>query len=185
MAQQSTKRKAPAKAATSRKTQAKKAPAKKPVTSEADAPEDAAPKKVPAKKAPAKKAVGSSKVAAAKAKARAAKAKQEEDKQIEEAAAPVNKNHNGGPGSDGTVAGEQLRKFIERIERLEEEKKDIAEDQKEVYASARAVGFDTKIMRKVVARRKRDRDALREEESLIDVYEHAIGGGDMPDPVGE
>ena len=76
----------------------------------------------------------------------------------------------------GGVAGEQLRSFIERVERLEEEKKAIAEDIKEVYAQAKAVGFDTKIMRKVVALRKMDSNDRQEQETLIDVYMHAIEG---------
>lgn len=125
--------------------------------------------------APAKKAAAktTSKAGAAKAKAKAAQAKaqaQEED-DIEEAAAGV--GHNGGPALG--VAGDQLRKAIERVERLEEEKKEIAEDIKEVYAGAKAVGFDVKIMRKVVARRKMDRATLQEEEALIDTYESALG----------
>jgi uncharacterized protein (UPF0335 family) len=85
----------------------------------------------------------------------------------------------------GGVAGEQLRSFIERIERLEEEKKGIAEDIKEVYAGAKAVGFDTKIMRKVIAVRKMDQAERQEQESLLDVYLHAIEGGQMPEAVGE
>ena len=85
----------------------------------------------------------------------------------------------------GGVAGEQLRAFIERIERLEEEKKGIAEDIKEVYAGAKAVGFDTKIMRKVIQVRKMDRAERQEQESLLDVYLHAIEGGDIPEPAGE
>ena len=85
----------------------------------------------------------------------------------------------------GGVAGEQLRSFIERIERLEEEKKGIAEDIKEVYAGAKAVGFDTKIMRKVIQVRKMDRAERQEQESLLDVYLHAIEGGQMPEAVGE
>lgn len=75
----------------------------------------------------------------------------------------------------GGVAGEQLRSFIERIERLEEEKKGIAEDIKEVYAGAKAVGFDTKIMRKVIQVRKMDRAERQEQESLLDVYLSSIG----------
>ena len=77
----------------------------------------------------------------------------------------------------GGIAGEQLRSFIERIERLEEEKKGIAEDIKEVYAQAKSVGFDTKIMRKVVTLRKMDTADRQEQETLIDVYMHAIDGG--------
>lgn len=76
----------------------------------------------------------------------------------------------------GGIAGEQLRGFIERVERLEEEKKAIAEDIKEVYAQAKSVGFDTKIMRKVVTLRKMDTNDRQEQETLIDVYMHAIDG---------
>lgn len=75
------------------------------------------------------------------------------------------------------ISEQQLRSFIERIERLEEEKKGIAEDIKEVYAGAKAVGFDTKIMRKVIAVRKMDQAERQEQESLLDVYLHAIEGG--------
>jgi len=85
----------------------------------------------------------------------------------------------------GGIAGEQLRSFIERIERLEEEKKGIAEDIKEVYAGAKAVGFDTKIMRKVIAVRKMDQAERQEQESLLDVYLHAVEGGQMPELAGE
>lgn len=85
----------------------------------------------------------------------------------------------------GGIAGEQLRGFIERIERLEEEKKGIAEDIKEVYAGAKAVGFDAKIMRKVIALRKMDQADRQEQEALLDVYMHAIEGGQMPEPAGE
>ncbi|MFC3052682.1 DUF2312 domain-containing protein [Kordiimonas pumila] len=85
----------------------------------------------------------------------------------------------------GGVAGDQLRSFIERIERLEEERKGIAEDIKEVYAGAKAVGFDTKIMRKVIAIRKMDQAERQEIESLLDVYLHAIEGGERPEPVSE
>ena len=80
----------------------------------------------------------------------------------------------------GGIAGEQLRGFIERIERLEEEKKGIAEDIKEVYAQAKAIGFDTKVMRKVISIRKMDRDERQEQEALLDVYLHAIEGGQQP-----
>lgn len=78
------------------------------------------------------------------------------------------------------IAQEQLKNFIERIERLEEEKKGLAEDIKEVYAQAKAVGFDTKIMRKVISVRKMDRQEREEQETLLDVYLHAIEGGDLP-----
>lgn len=75
----------------------------------------------------------------------------------------------------GGVAGERLRSFIERIERLEEEKKALAEDIKEIYAEAKAVGFDAKTMRKIVALRKLDTEKRREEEEILDLYKSAIG----------
>lgn len=80
------------------------------------------------------------------------------------------------------ISQEQLRSFIERIERLEEEKKGIAEDIKEIYAGAKAVGFDTKIMRKIIAIRKMDPSERQEQEALLDMYIHAIEGGTLPDP---
>lgn len=80
----------------------------------------------------------------------------------------------------GGIAGEQLRGFVERIERLEEEKKGIAEDIKEVYAQAKAVGFDTKILRKVISLRKIDASERQEQEALLDVYLHAIEGAPIP-----
>ena len=69
----------------------------------------------------------------------------------------------------------QLRSFIERIERLEEEKKAIAADIKEVYAEAKGAGFDTKIMRKVVSLRKKDAAERQEEEAILDLYLSALG----------
>ena len=69
----------------------------------------------------------------------------------------------------------QLKSLIERIERLEEEKKAIAADIKEVYGEAKANGFDTKIMRKVVTLRKKDRSEREEEEALVDLYMSALG----------
>ena len=75
----------------------------------------------------------------------------------------------------GGIAGERLKSFIERIERLEEEKKTIAEDIKEVYAEAKGTGFDTKIMRQIIRIRKMDQDDLDEQETLLDVYKRALG----------
>jgi uncharacterized protein (UPF0335 family) len=69
----------------------------------------------------------------------------------------------------------QLRTVVERIERLEEEKKTIAADIKEVYAEAKGNGFDTKILRKVITLRKKDAAERQEEESMIDVYLAALG----------
>jgi uncharacterized protein (UPF0335 family) len=73
------------------------------------------------------------------------------------------------------VDANHLRAFIERIEKLEEEKKATAEDIKEVYGEAKANGFDTKIMRKVVSIRKQDRDKRIEEETILDLYLAALG----------
>ena len=75
----------------------------------------------------------------------------------------------------GGVAGERLRSFIERIERLEEEKKALAEDIKEIYGEAKGVGFDAKTMRKIVSLRKLDTEKRREEDELLDLYKSAIG----------
>jgi uncharacterized protein (UPF0335 family) len=69
----------------------------------------------------------------------------------------------------------QLKSLVERIERLEEEKKTIAGDIKEVYAEAKANGFDTKIIRKVISIRKKDRHEREEEEAMLDVYLSALG----------
>ena len=73
------------------------------------------------------------------------------------------------------VAPDLLKSFVERIERLEEEKASIAGDVKEVYAEAKAQGFDTKVLRKVVAWRKRDAAERREEEEIMDLYLQALG----------
>lgn len=75
----------------------------------------------------------------------------------------------------GGVAGERLRSFVERIERLEEEKTHLAEDIKEVYAELKGVGFDAKTVRKVVSLRKMDSEKRRESEELLDLYKTAIG----------
>ena len=73
------------------------------------------------------------------------------------------------------VTAGELRQFIERFERLDAEKKDIAEQQKEVMAEAKARGYDTKVMRKVIALRKRDKDDIAEEEAVLDMYKEALG----------
>ena len=75
----------------------------------------------------------------------------------------------------GGIAGERLRSFIERIERLEEEKRTLAADIKEVYAEAKGNGFDAKIMRQLFRLRRMDKDDLDEQESLLDVYKRALG----------
>ena len=76
--------------------------------------------------------------------------------------------------SYGVAAGE-LRQFIEQYEQLDAEKKDVAERQKELMAEAKARGYDTKVMRKVIALRKRDKDDIAEEEAILDMYKAALG----------
>ncbi|MEP2945562.1 MAG: DUF2312 domain-containing protein [Lentilitoribacter sp.] len=75
----------------------------------------------------------------------------------------------------GGVASNQLRAFIERIERLEEEKKTIADDIKDVYGEAKAMGYDTKVLRKVVSIRKLDQNERMEQEAVLDTYLAALG----------
>ena len=79
------------------------------------------------------------------------------------------------------VARNQLRAFIERIERLEEEKKSIADDIKDVYAEAKGTGFDTKVLRKVVSIRKQDQNERMEQEAVLDLYLHALGMAPAPE----
>jgi len=73
------------------------------------------------------------------------------------------------------VTADELRQFIERYEHLEAEKKDIAEQQKEVMAEAKARGYDTGVMRKIIALRKRDPDDIAEEEAVLEMYAQALG----------
>ena len=72
-------------------------------------------------------------------------------------------------------AKDHLKAFVERIERLEEEKKAIADDVRDVYAEAKASGFDAKALRKVVALRKLDADERKEQEAILETYMHALG----------
>jgi uncharacterized protein (UPF0335 family) len=74
-----------------------------------------------------------------------------------------------GDNSDG-----QLKSLVERIERLAEEKQTIADDIKEVYGEAKANGFDTKVIRKLIAERKRDANERAEEEAILDLYRRAL-----------
>jgi len=80
------------------------------------------------------------------------------------------------PGSNTyRVTADELRQFVERYERLEMEKKDIADQQKEVMAEAKSRGYDTKVLRKVVALRKREPDDIAEEEAVLEMYKEALG----------
>lgn len=76
----------------------------------------------------------------------------------------------------GIAAGE-LRQFIEQFEQLEAEKNDISGQQKELMSEAKARGYDPKVMKKVIALRKRDKDAISEEEAILDMYKVALGMG--------
>lgn len=79
--------------------------------------------------------------------------------------------------SDATyrVTAGELRSFVERFERLEAEKKDIADQQKEVMAEAKSRGYDTKVLRKVIGLRKRDPEDISEEEAVLELYKEALG----------
>ena len=74
-----------------------------------------------------------------------------------------------------TVTADELRQFIERFELLETEKADVAEQQKELMAEAKGRGYDTRVMRKVIALRKRKPDDIAEEEAILDMYKAALG----------
>jgi len=81
--------------------------------------------------------------------------------------------------TDATVAynvtAAELRQFIERAEQLEAEKKSLGEQEKELFAEAKARGYDTKVMRRVIALRKRKPDEIAEEEAIIEMYKSALG----------
>ena len=74
-----------------------------------------------------------------------------------------------------SVTADELRQFIERFEQLESEKKDVAEQQKELMAEAKGRGYDTKVMKKIVALRKRKPDDIAEEEAIMEMYKSALG----------
>jgi len=74
-----------------------------------------------------------------------------------------------------SVSADQLKAFIERIERLEEEKAGIAGDIREIFSEAKGNGFDTGVMRKVIALRKKDRAERQEEEAIVELYMQALG----------
>lgn len=86
------------------------------------------------------------------------------------------KGHNSRTADDSyAVTADELRQFIERYEQLEAEKKDISEQQKEVMAEAKGRGYDTKIMKKIVALRKRKPDDIAEEQAVLTIYCEAMG----------
>ena len=77
--------------------------------------------------------------------------------------------------AETNVAADELRSFVERVERLEEEKKTISDDIKDVYGEAKSRGYDVKVLRKVVSLRKQDRDERAEQEAILDLYLQALG----------
>ena len=78
-------------------------------------------------------------------------------------------------GSTGNIAAAKLRSFVERIEKLETEKTELAADIREVYAEAKGTGFDVKILRQVVRMRKMDKADFQEQEAILDLYLNALG----------
>jgi uncharacterized protein (UPF0335 family) len=90
------------------------------------------------------------------------------------------KGHNSGDTSDDApdsyrVTADELRQFVERAEQLASEKKDIAEQEKEVFAEAKGRGYDTKVLRKIIALRKRKPDEIAEEWAVLEMYGQALG----------
>ena len=85
--------------------------------------------------------------------------------------------HNSGdePAQWGNISAERLRSLIERIERLEEERKALGVDVRDIYQEAKSAGFDVKVIRRLIAIRKRDPADVEEQDALLDTYKHAIG----------
>jgi uncharacterized protein (UPF0335 family) len=80
-----------------------------------------------------------------------------------------------GKGDNSTVSGQRLRSIIERIERLEEEKKALSSDVKDIYSEAKSAGYDVKVIRQLIRERKLDPNEVEESSTLLDVYKAAIG----------
>src|SRR5579883_637505 len=87
----------------------------------------------------------------------------------------IRKHHRARAMKSDVVNAGHLRSFIERVEKLEEEKKALTDDIKDVYAEAKGNGFDVKILRKIVSMRRQDRDKRREEQEILDLYLAALG----------
>lgn len=101
------------------------------------------------------------------------------DDDDEDAAAGIGHNSSTDEPDDYSVTAAELRQFIERIEHLEGEKKDFSDQIKEVYSEAKGRGYDVKVMRRVVAMRKRDRDSIVEENAILGIYLPALGMDDL------
>lgn len=76
---------------------------------------------------------------------------------------------------NGGIAGERLRSLVQRIERLEEERKTLGEDIRDIYAEAKSAGFDVKVLRQLIRIRRQEPADVEEQETLLDVYRHALG----------
>ena len=79
------------------------------------------------------------------------------------------------PPATGGIAADRLRSLVERIERLEEERKALASDIKDIYSEAKSAGFDVKVLRQLISIRKKEPAEVEEQESLLDVYRRALG----------
>ena len=87
-----------------------------------------------------------------------------------------NAGHNSGDGDQfGNTGADRLRSLVERIERLEEERKSLASDVKDIYAEAKSAGYDVKVMRQLIRIRAQNPDDVTEAEALLDTYRHALG----------
>jgi uncharacterized protein (UPF0335 family) len=97
------------------------------------------------------------------------------DREVDDMLGDNSKNADRATDTSYRVTADELRQFIERIERLDAEKKDLADQQKEIMAEAKGRGYDTKVMRKIIALRKRDADDISEEEAVLEMYKEALG----------
>lgn len=120
-------------------------------------------------------AIGGVPIGAVKAAAKAISNRVAGEQPAEEAQAEAFDKMETGSSDAHGIARDQLRAFIRRIEGLEEEKAKIASDIKDVYGEAKAMGFDTKILRKVVSIRKQDHDERLEQQAILDTYLQALG----------
>jgi uncharacterized protein (UPF0335 family) len=94
------------------------------------------------------------------------------------AAKPISKAATGSeanPGEAGGIAADRLRSLVERIERLEEERKALGSDIKDIYAEAKSAGFDVKVIRQLISIRRKEPAEVEEQETLLDVYRRALG----------
>jgi uncharacterized protein (UPF0335 family) len=79
------------------------------------------------------------------------------------------------PNAAGGIAADRLRSLVERIERLEEERRALGADLRDVYTEAKSAGFDVKVMRQLIRLRRQEPQAVEEQETLLDLYRHALG----------